>query len=249
MSDQPKLPTLNQWFLSLEEGRQAVLREDKWMLAENAYQAGIEAARAACIAPAEPACWISKTGSVSGTAHKGWTPVYTHPANLAELQAENEKLQVEVERLRQFEAAYMEWSDKTEWVQQSAEVNELGKHRADVMRERIERLREEVERLSNALEVEKRSLQCEVNRRNQYAMESNELDRQLDETIAECDALKADAERYRWLRDNGETERGIMVLSVTGWAQPATAWALTFQDPDVLDACIDDEMARHGDKP
>lgn len=56
----------------------------------------------------------------------------------------------------------------------------------------------EVERLKNALEVEKRSLQCEVNRRNQYAMESDELDRQVE-------ALKADAERYRHIRENADT--------------------------------------------
>lgn len=30
----------NQWFLNLPEGRQAVLREDKWMLANAAYEAG-----------------------------------------------------------------------------------------------------------------------------------------------------------------------------------------------------------------
>lgn len=30
----------NGWFLSLEEGRQAVLRDDKWMLAEAAFEAG-----------------------------------------------------------------------------------------------------------------------------------------------------------------------------------------------------------------
>ena len=33
-------PTLNEWFLSLEDGRQAVLRDDKWMLADNAFEAG-----------------------------------------------------------------------------------------------------------------------------------------------------------------------------------------------------------------
>jgi hypothetical protein len=32
--------TFNEWFLSLEDGRQAVLREDKWMFADNAFEAG-----------------------------------------------------------------------------------------------------------------------------------------------------------------------------------------------------------------
>ena len=30
----------NDWFCSLPEGRQAVLRDDKWRLADNAFQAG-----------------------------------------------------------------------------------------------------------------------------------------------------------------------------------------------------------------
>lgn len=46
----------------------------------------------------------------------------------------------EVERLRRFEAAYIEWQEKTEWVQADAKPKELGKHRADVLRERIEAL-------------------------------------------------------------------------------------------------------------
>lgn len=32
--------TFNQWFLSLEDGRQAVLRVEQWMLADNAFEAG-----------------------------------------------------------------------------------------------------------------------------------------------------------------------------------------------------------------
>lgn len=43
----------NSWFLSLPEGRQAVLRENQWMLADAAYQAGRES-RSALEAPAAP---------------------------------------------------------------------------------------------------------------------------------------------------------------------------------------------------
>lgn len=43
----------NSWFLSLPEGRQAVLRENQWMLADAAYQAGRESSRA-LEAPAAP---------------------------------------------------------------------------------------------------------------------------------------------------------------------------------------------------
>lgn len=39
----PERPlSFNEWFLSLPAGRQEVLREDKWMLAEAAFSAGIE---------------------------------------------------------------------------------------------------------------------------------------------------------------------------------------------------------------
>ena len=57
----------------------------------------------------------------------------------------------ERDRLLQFEAAYNEWHDKTEWVQKTAEVHELGKHRADVLKERVDKLQSEVERLRNEL--------------------------------------------------------------------------------------------------
>jgi hypothetical protein len=44
-----KMKTLNEWFLSLSEERQKILREDKWMLAnaafEFAYQSGRDAQR------------------------------------------------------------------------------------------------------------------------------------------------------------------------------------------------------------
>lgn len=50
----------------------------------------------------------------------------------------------EIERLRRVEFAFNEWIEKTEWVQTTTEARELGKHRADVLRERIERLREEL---------------------------------------------------------------------------------------------------------
>jgi hypothetical protein len=41
--EQPR--TLKDWFLSLPEGRQAVLRDDKWMLADAAFQAGLKASQ------------------------------------------------------------------------------------------------------------------------------------------------------------------------------------------------------------
>ena len=53
----------------------------------------------------------------------------------------------ENERIAQFEVAYKEWSDKTEWVQESCHWSELGMHRADVMRGRANKLKAENEEL------------------------------------------------------------------------------------------------------
>lgn len=45
---------------------------------------------------------------------------------------------IELRRLYRIEAAFKEWIDKTEWVQQTAQPGELGMHRADVLRQRLE---------------------------------------------------------------------------------------------------------------
>lgn len=44
-----------------------------------------------------------------------------------------------------YKAAYEEWQDKTEWVQQTATYDELGMHRADVLRKRIDQLEAKLE--------------------------------------------------------------------------------------------------------
>lgn len=59
---------------------------------------------------------------------------------VSQLHEELAQRDAEVERLRRFEAAYIEWQEKTEWVQADAKPKELGKHRADVLRERIDAL-------------------------------------------------------------------------------------------------------------
>jgi hypothetical protein len=42
MSGTASPTSLNDWFLSLPKGRQDILKDDKWMLAEAAFRAGIE---------------------------------------------------------------------------------------------------------------------------------------------------------------------------------------------------------------
>jgi uncharacterized small protein (DUF1192 family) len=83
-------------------------------------------------------------GSRSGAAD---VPLVRQSDHLAALSA----VTAERDRLQQFEAAYNEWHDKTEWVQKTAEAHELGKHRADVLKDRVDQLQAEVERLRNEL--------------------------------------------------------------------------------------------------
>lgn len=70
---EPKWSCLNSWFLSLEPGRQAVLREDKWMLAGAAFDAGrqyLAPPAAAPVAAGEPlATWVALTAA--GQLRKG----------------------------------------------------------------------------------------------------------------------------------------------------------------------------------
>ena len=67
-----------------------------------------------------------------------------NPAAVLELIAE-------IVRLKGFEVAYKEFSDKTDWVQETAHWSELGMHRADVLRKRADQLKAENEVLVSAL--------------------------------------------------------------------------------------------------
>ena len=52
--------------------------------------------------------------------------------------------QVAILELEQYRKSWYEWSEKTDWVQETAKVKELGMHRADILRKRIEDLEKEV---------------------------------------------------------------------------------------------------------
>jgi hypothetical protein len=52
--------------------------------------------------------------------------------------------QVAILELEQYRKSWYEWSEKTDWVQETAEPKELGMHRADILRKRIEDLEKEV---------------------------------------------------------------------------------------------------------
>ena len=62
-------------------------------------------------------------------------------------------------------AAYDEWQEKTEWVQQTATYDELGMHRADVLKQRIAKLEADNEDLKhqiNSLELQCYNLESDV---------------------------------------------------------------------------------------
>lgn len=74
----------------------------------------------------------------------------------AELEQENRLMR---NRLEMVDKALTEWLDKTEWVQKSAQVHELGLHRADIIRARMTRLQTERDGIALAI-VERLERAC-----------------------------------------------------------------------------------------
>lgn len=54
------------------------------------------------------------------------------------LADEADTLRAQLEAAERYKVAFEEWHAKSEWVQETAQPREFGKHRADVLRERIE---------------------------------------------------------------------------------------------------------------
>lgn len=65
-------------------------------------------------------------------------PGYSRVLTAEALLVERDRLKAENERLQRFETAYKEFSDKTDWVQETGHWSELGMHRADVLRKRCD---------------------------------------------------------------------------------------------------------------
>ena len=61
--------------------------------------------------------------------------------SIGEFIIEQQKAILELEQYRE---SWYEWSEKTDWVQETASAKELGMHRADILRKRIEDLEKEV---------------------------------------------------------------------------------------------------------
>lgn len=152
-----------------------VAREDGGRIAEALANCLVKTdeqcrANAAYIAAANPAAVLALIASLKHANEE--RDSYQRVGILA--MEQRDQLKAENERLQQFEAAYKEWSDKTDWVQETVQGYELGMHRADVLHKR-----------------------CRDGAFHQQA----QADR-IKVLMAEVEALRKDAERYRWFRVN-----------------------------------------------
>lgn len=83
--------------------------------------------------------------ALEGRAERAWTR--------AEVAAELRRLSSVERAYDALALAYNEWTEKTQWVQETKQTHELGMHRADVLKQRIERLNAENSELLEALRV------------------------------------------------------------------------------------------------
>lgn len=77
--------------------------------------------------------WVAMLGTANEDGRNADFIAAANPAAVLDLIAK-------IERLQRFEIAYQEFSDKTDWVQETAHWSELGMHRADVLRKRCDDL-------------------------------------------------------------------------------------------------------------
>lgn len=112
-------------------------------------------------------------------------------------------------RAERFKAAYMEWQDKTEWVQKTAKPSELGKHRADVMRERIAKAEAERDQLRAELEAI-RGQQPDAVSVPREELEALRRDRQLLDAIQDgCWDVRYNSSP---IADTGDYDTGVEVI-------------------------------------
>lgn len=135
--------------------------------------------------------------------------------DICAISQQRDQLKAENERLQRFETAYKEYSDKTDWVQETSHWSELGMHRADVLRKRVDQLKAENEALRDGA--------------NFRAIQSLRKD---------CEELRKDAERYRWLREAVQSDFDV------SYDMLELRIATPHHDSDDLDACIDAAMSK-----
>ena len=103
----------------------------------------------------EPVAWLDQdincaytAAEMDGDSTNGLVPLYTAPPQRPLLTDE----EINALRCLQYhKVALQEWLEKTEWVQQSQRLGELGMHRADVMRRRLKQAEAQRDVLLEAL--------------------------------------------------------------------------------------------------
>lgn len=102
--------------------------------------------------------------------------------------------QMENQRLQSAESALDEWVEKTEWEQKTCHWSELGKHRADVLRERIEQLQAGFKNFNRSLCERFGYFHDEIDwQRDQVSLEEH-IATQLSHVNAENAALRGQVE-------------------------------------------------------
>ena len=170
----------------------------------------------------------------------------------SQLLEERDQLKAENERLQQFEAAYTEWSNKTDWVQETVHWSELGMHRADVLQkrcrdgafhqqaqaDRIKTLMAQVETLTSQV----KALQSDANSyQSGYDAGRAAAKAHADSWRAEAEALRKDAERYRWVR-----VKQTFIWLIQDWFPKDNV--LTDVDAEI-DAAMSKEAGHEGIRP
>lgn len=64
------------------------------------------------------------------------------------------------------------------------------------------------------------------------------------DVLADCEALRLDAERYRWLREQEALEGGIAILPVGLWVKPAMVCTTPFDSGEMTDSVVDAAMSK-----
>lgn len=94
----------------------------------------------------------------------------------------------ELRRLHQHELANNVWHEKTNWVQDSVAPDELGMHRADVLKQRIDRLHEVNQELLEALKRIDQALQIPA---AEYVPAISDVFKMIDAAIAKATGEQA----------------------------------------------------------
>lgn len=102
-------------------------------------------------------------------------------------------------------------------------------------------LRRRAERASNPCEGESLKSCANIDALYRVGFASLATPAAIIELLDELEACKADAERYRWLREQ-EAERGVSVVHIREWLTPAACLAVTYVDGSFVDCAIDKAM-------